>query len=62
MRYKIAVNDICFAEVFSHSCVLHTMHGQMKYRTAIRKLEDELGEQFIRVHRSFICDHARMET
>lgn len=58
---KIAVNDICFVEVFSHSCVLHTVDEQMEYRTAISKLEDELGEQFVRVHRSFLVnlEHVR---
>lgn len=53
---RIVVNSIYFVEVFSHSCVLHTTDGNVECRTAISRLESELGSQFIRVHRAFLVN------
>lgn len=53
---KLAISTIIFVEVFSHSCVIHTIEGTVETRTAISKLENVLGTQFIRVHRSYLVN------
>lgn len=53
---KLAISTIKFVEVFSHSCVIHTIEGTVETRTAISKLENELRTQFIRVHRSYLVN------
>ncbi len=58
---RIALNDIYFVEVFSHSCVLHITDGNVECRTAISRLENELGNQFIRVHRAFLVNMEHMK-
>ncbi len=53
---KLSANKIIYAEVFSHSCVLHMIDGTVESKTAISKLENDLGELFIRVHRSYLVN------
>lgn len=53
---RIATKNILYVEVFSHSCVLHTTEEHVEYKISISKLEKELGEQFVRVHRSYLVN------
>ena len=57
---RIALKEIFYVEVFSHSCVLHTKEGTVEYRTAIGRLSEELGEGFVRVHRSYLVNLERI--
>ena len=53
---RIAASSIFYVEVFSHSCVLHIKDENLEYKIPISKLEAELGDNFIRVHRSYLVN------
>lgn len=53
---RLPVADIIYIEVFSHCCVIHTAEGITEIKTAIARLETELGPQFVRVHRSYLVN------
>lgn len=53
---KVAADAIIYIEVFSHSCVIHTKEGNVETRTAISKMENELGTGFVRAHRSYLVN------
>ncbi len=53
---KLSLQQIFYVEVFSHSCTIHTKDGNIESKISISKLETELGEKFIRVHRSYLVN------
>ena len=54
------IRDIYYVEVFSHVCVLHGKDGTFEEKMSISELEDKLGESFVRTHRSFLVNLARI--
>lgn len=52
---RIPVDDILYAEVFSHSVSLYTTREVHQIRLTMNQLEKELGEGFFRCHRSYIA-------
>ncbi len=54
----IAVNleDIVYAEVFDRKVILHTMDADIEYYGKMRELEEKAGDEFYRIHRSFLVN------
>lgn len=57
---RIKLKDILFVEVFSHSCTIHTVNGELETKRSISELENDLGEGFARAHRSFLVNLERI--
>lgn len=53
---KFITDNIFYVEVFSHSCILHTTEGNVESKISISELENKLGDEFIRVHRSYLVN------
>ena len=58
---RIALRSSYYVEVFSHSCILHTTDGNIEYKISISSLEKELGDGFVRVHRSCLVNIDRIK-
>ena len=52
---RIAADDICYAEVFSHEIALHTTSQPYRLLISMNELEALLGDGFFRCHRSYIA-------
>ena len=52
--YKIFHHQILYAEVLGRKITLYTLKGEYTYNGRFGALEQQLGEDFYRVHRSFI--------
>jgi DNA-binding LytR/AlgR family response regulator len=53
---KIKVNEILYVEAFAHYVSIQTKTGAFETRANIGMLEKEMGEGFIRCHRSYIVN------
>lgn len=53
---KILTKNICYVEVFSHFCSIHTTKGVIETKMSISDLEKKLVDGFIRVHRSYLVN------
>ncbi|HHY81403.1 MAG TPA: response regulator transcription factor [Clostridiales bacterium] len=51
---RIKADDIIFAEVLSHTTVLHLVNGKEEFRMRISDMERLLGDGFFKCHRSYI--------
>jgi len=51
---RVKVDDIIYAEVLSHKITLHLTTGTEEIYMRISDLEETLGEDFFRCHRSYI--------
>ena len=51
---KIPVSDIMYAEVRNRKVTLHTTRESMEFYAKLMDLEQELGEDFVRSHRSYL--------
>lgn len=51
---RLFVRDIQYAEAFAHTTTLHTSGGAIDARISISELEEALGEEFFRAHRSYV--------
>jgi DNA-binding LytR/AlgR family response regulator len=58
---KIKADDIIYAEVLSHTVVLHLANGSEEFTMRISDMEELLGEGFFRCHRSFIVSMERVK-
>lgn len=58
---RLNLRNILYVEVFSHSCVIHTTSGLIEQKVSITKLEESFGEQFVRVHRSYLVNLERVK-
>ena len=58
---RLNLRSILYVEVFSHSCVIHTTSGLIEQKVSITKLEESFGEQFVRVHRSYLVNLERVK-
>lgn len=51
---KVYIKDIIYAEVFNRKVVLHTTKGEIEYYGKLSSLEEQLGQDFFRPHRSYL--------
>ena len=51
---KINADDIIYAEVLSHTVMLHLKHGKEEFQMRISDMETLLGDGFFKCHRSYI--------
>ena len=51
---KVYIKDIIYAEVFNRKIVLHTTKGEIEYYGKLSSLEEQLGQDFFRPHRSYL--------
>ena len=51
---KITADDIIYAEVLSHTVVLHLTKGTEEFQMRIKDMENLLGDGFFKCHRSYI--------
>ena len=58
---RLNLRNILYVEVFSHSCVIHTTSGSIEQKVSITELEKSFGEQFVRVHRSYLVNLERVK-
>ena len=58
---RIPTTDILYAEAFSHTILLHLSGGEESLRMRMSDLQELLGEDFYRCHRSYIVslEHLR---
>lgn len=55
---RLCVEDIQYAEAFSHTVELHTAGRAYGIKMSIGQLEERLGEGFVRCHRSYLVNLA----
>lgn len=53
---SVKVSDIVYAEVFNRKVALHTTTQSIEYYGKLKELEDELGADFYRPHRSYLIN------
>ncbi len=54
MSLRVFIKDIIYAEVFNRKIVLHTTKGEVEYYGKLSSLEEQLGQDFFRPHRSYL--------
>ncbi len=52
--------DILYIEVFGRSCVIHALGGPVTTNRGLNELESELGDGFLRCHRSYLVNMAHI--
>ncbi len=52
----VNLEDIIYAEVFDRKIILHMMDADIEYYGKMKELEKKAGEEFYRVHRSFLVN------
>ena len=52
----VNLEDIIYAEVFDRKIILHMMDADIEYYGKMKELEEKAGEEFYRVHRSFLVN------
>ena len=57
---KIIADDILYAEVLSHTVILHLVNGREEFQMRISDMEDLLGDGFFKCHRSYIVSMKRV--
>jgi len=58
---RVKADDILYAEIFSHYVDIHTTIAVFNVKSKMSDLENQLGEGFIRCHRSYIAGLAHVE-
>lgn len=53
---KINTNEIIYAEVRNRKVTLHTTQGSLEFYGKLSDLAQELGEDFVRPHRSYVIN------
>lgn len=51
---RVFPEEILYAEVYNRKVILHKRDGNLEYYKRLSELEAELGEDFARVHRSYL--------
>ena len=51
---RVPVSGIVYAEAFAHSVELHTVQETIPAKVSISELEKQLGDDFVRCHRSYL--------
>lgn len=59
----IPINDICFFETSSkaHFVILHGKHEHMEFLGSLSDIEKELGDKFMKIHRSYLVALDKIE-
>ena len=52
----VNISDIVYAEVFDRKIILHTVDADIEYYGKMRELEEKVGAEFYRTHRSFLVN------
>lgn len=52
---RIPVDHIVYVEVLSHKLMIHTIHSEFETKLSIARMEEMLGEGFVRCHRSYLA-------
>jgi DNA-binding LytR/AlgR family response regulator len=58
---RLPANEILCAEAFAHYVSIQTKNGEYETRANIGAIEQELGEGFIRCHRSYVVNLRRIK-
>ena len=60
---RVELDDIFWLKAESNYTLIHTQRGEYVYSTVLKSFEEKLpSDQFMRVHRSFIINLAKIET
>ncbi len=51
---RLGANEITSVESFAHTCVISAPRGRVEVKTGISDIEKQLGEGFVRCHRSYL--------
>lgn len=57
----IPIEDILYVESQNHKVILHTKQEMIEYYEKISDLEDELNEQFFRIHKGYLMNLAYVD-
>ena len=52
----VNLEDVVYAEVFDRKVILHTMDADIEYYGKMKELEEKMGDEFYRTHRSFLVN------
>ena len=52
----IPISEIYYAESQNHKIILHTENGNIEYYAKMEDLENELREEFFRIHRGYLIN------
>ncbi len=52
----VNLEDVVYAEVFDRKVILHTMDADIEYYGKMKELEEKVGDEFYRTHRSFLVN------
>lgn len=57
---KLALDDILYVEVNRRECEIHTLNGSVTVSRTLKELSEELSEDFIQTHRSYLVNVSHM--
>lgn len=57
----IPIEDILYVESQNHKVILHTKHETIEYYAKISDLEEELKEEFFRIHKGYLINLAYVD-
>ena len=52
----VNLEDLVYAEVFDRKLILHTMDAEIEYYGKMKELEEKVGNEFFRTHRSYLVN------
>ena len=58
---RIPVDRIVYVEVLSHKLMIYTIHSEYETKLSIARMEEMLGEGFVRCHRSYLAGISYMD-
>lgn len=59
--YQVAVNEISYLESASRVVTMHTAKEQYQYYKKLDEAEQELGDQFVRCHQSYLVNMEKIK-
>lgn len=57
---KLALDDILYVEVNRRECEIHTLNGPVTVSRTLKELSEELSDDFIQTHRSYLVNVSHM--
>lgn len=59
--YQIPMEDLLFLETIGdHRVILHTETRQLEFRGEMKKIQQELPEEFVKIHRSYLVQKGKI--
>ena len=52
----VNLEDLVYAELFDRKLILHTMDAEIEYYGKMKELEEKVGNEFFRTHRSYLVN------